>query len=176
MRKGTLVALLAFAGNFATAQYKPADQGSSLQFTVKNFGFDVSGTFKGLRGDITFDPAKAAAAMFDVTVDASTINTENSLRDDHLRGDSYFDVKNFPRIHFASTQVSGKNGSYKIIGKLTIKKTTKVISFPFTANPSNDGYLFKGGFTINRKDFDVGGTSTISDELTVALSIVAKKS
>jgi polyisoprenoid-binding protein YceI len=166
---------LALAANIAAAQYKPIDQGSSLQFTVKNLGFDVTGTFKGLQGDISFDPANLASAVFDVTIDASSVNTDNSLRDGHLRGDSYFDVKNYPRIHFVATQVSGKNGSYKITGKLTIKKTTKVISFPFTATASNDGYLFKGSFTINRRDFDVGGTSTISDELVVALNIVAKK-
>jgi polyisoprenoid-binding protein YceI len=176
MKKGIFIALLTLVANFAVAQYKPTDQGSSLQFTVKNFGFEVNGTFKGLQGNIMFDPANAASSSFDVTIDASTVNTDNSLRDGHLRGDSYFDVKNFPRIHFVSTQVTGKNGSYKITGKLTIKKTTKVISFPFNANASNDGYLFKGNFTINRKDYDVGGTSTISDELTVALNILAKKS
>ena len=176
MKKSLLIALLALAANFAAAQYKPTDQGSSLQFTVKNFGFAVTGSFKGLDGSITFDPANSAASAFDVTIDASTVNTDNSLRDGHLRDDSYFDVKHYPRIHFVSTEVSGKDGSYKITGKLTIKKTTRVISFPFSASPSNDGYLFKGNFTINRKDYDVGGTSTISNELIVALNISAKKS
>jgi len=177
MSKRFFIALLAtFTTAIASAQYKPTDQGSSLQFTVKNFGFDVTGSFKGLDGNITFDPANATASAFDVTLDASSVNTDNSLRDGHLREDSYFDVKHYPRIHFVSTQVSGKNGTYKITGNLTIKKTTKVISFPFTAGASNDGYLFKGSFTIKRKDFDVGGTSTISNELTVALNIAARKS
>ena len=170
-----LLILLAAAGNFAFAQYKPVDQGSSLQFTVKNFGFDVTGTFTGLKGDIKFDPQNPAESTFDVTIDANTVNTDNSLRDNHLRDNSYFDVKNYPTIHFVSTKVAGKNGAYVISGKLTIKKQTKAISFPFTASPANDGYLFKGTFKINRKDFDVGGTSTISDNLEVALSILAKK-
>jgi len=175
MRKAFFLTFLAiFTAGIACAQYKPTDQGSSLQFTVKNFGFDVTGTFKGLDGNIIFDPANIATAAFDVTIDASTVNTDNSLRDGHLRGDSYFDVQHYPKIHFASTQVTGKNGSYKITGKLTIKKTTKVVSFPFSASVSNNGYLFKGNLTINRKDYDVGGSSTISDELTVALNIVAK--
>ncbi|HZY39446.1 MAG TPA: YceI family protein [Mucilaginibacter sp.] len=176
MKKSLFMASLALVANFAVAQFKPVDQGSSLQFTVKNFGFEVAGTFKGLDGNIIFDPANAASAVFDVTIDASTVNTDNSLRDGHLRDDSYFDVKHYPRIHFVSTEVRGKNGAYKITGKLTIKKTTKVISFPFDAQMSGDGYLFKGSFTINRKDFDIGGTSTISNELTVALNITAKKS
>lgn len=165
---------LALTGN-AMAQYKPIDEGSSLQFTIQNLGFDVKGSFKGFRGVINFDPANAAASTFDVTIDANTVNTDNNLRDSHLREDSYFDVQHYPAIHFVSTQVSGQNGSYKVTAKLTIKKTTKVISFPFTAEPSNDGYLFKGKFSIKRRDFDVGGFSTISDELVVVLDVAAKK-
>ncbi len=175
MKRLTLFFLLVVTGNLALAQYKPVDQGSALQFTIKNFGFDVTGTFTGLKGSIKFDPQNPAESTFDVTIDANTVNTDNSLRDRHLRDNSYFDVKNYSTIHFVSTKVAGKNGAYVISGKLTIKKQTKDISFPFTASTSNDGYLFKGTFKINRKDFDVGGTSTISDNLEVALSILTKK-
>jgi polyisoprenoid-binding protein YceI len=173
--KTLFIALFALTSGIAGTEYKPADQESSLQFTVKNLGFDVTGTFKGLQGDITFDPANTASAVFDVTIDASSVNTDNSLRDGHLREDAYFDVQHYPKIHLVSTQVSGQNGSYKMTGKLTIKTTTKMVSFPFTATASGDGYLFKGKFTIKRRDFDVGGFSTISDELTVVLNVIARK-
>jgi polyisoprenoid-binding protein YceI len=176
MKKITSFILTALISGSVLAQYKPSDQGSSLNFAIKNFGIETGGKFTGLQGDITFDPANPTAANFDVSIDAATVNTDNSLRDGHLRGESYFDVKNYPKIHFVSTSVTaGKNGAFVIIGKLTIKKQTKVISFPFSAAPSNDGYLFKGSFKINRKDYDVGGTSTISNELEVSLNILAKK-
>jgi polyisoprenoid-binding protein YceI len=176
MKKYILFILAALISSSVFAQYKPAEQGSSVNFTIKNLGFGVDGTFKGLQGDIIFDPANLAVSVFDVTIDASTVNTYNSLRDGHLKGESYFDVKNYPRIHFVSTKVfGGKNGAYNIIGKLTIKKTTRVVSFPFSATPATDGFVFKGAFSINRKDYDVGGTSTISDNLDVSLNILAKK-
>lgn len=176
MKKTILFIHTALISFSALGQYKPTDQGSSLNFTIKNFGIEATGKFSGLQGDITFDPANLASANFDVSIDAASVNTDNSLRDGHLRGESYFDVKNYPRIHFVSTKVStGKNGLFVITGKLTIKKTTKVVSFPFSATVSNDGYVFKGRFNINRKDFDIGGTSTISDDLDAALNISAKK-
>jgi polyisoprenoid-binding protein YceI len=176
MKKTILFILTALISGNVFAQYKPSDQGSSLNFTIKNFGFDVTGTFTGLQGDINFDPANPVGATFDVSADASTVNTENNLRDGHLRGESYFDVKNYPRIHFVSTKISaGKNGMFIITGNLTMKKQTKVISFPFSATSSNEGYLFKGTFSINRKDYDIGGTSTIADNLNVSLNILAKK-
>jgi polyisoprenoid-binding protein YceI len=177
MKKIALFILTALISGSVFAQYKPTDQGSSLNFIIKNFGIEAPGKFAGLQGDITFDPANLTIANFDVSIDAASVNTDNSLRDSHLRGDSYFDVKNYPKIHFVSTKVTGgKNGSYVITGKLTIKKQTQVISFPFSATASNDSYVFKGTFKINRKDFDVGGTSTISNELEVSLNILAKKS
>jgi len=176
MKKITLFILTALMSGSVLAQYKPTDQGSSLNFTIKNFGIETSGKFTGLQGDIAFDPAKPASANFDVSIEAASVNTDNSLRDGHLRDESYFDVKNYPKIHFVSTSVTGgNNGAFVITGKLTIKKQTRVISFPFSATASNDGYLFKGTFKINRKDYDVGGTSTISNELEVSLNIMAKK-
>ncbi|MFI5161709.1 MAG: YceI family protein [Sphingobacteriales bacterium] len=175
MKKLILLILLLTAGSYAFAQYKPVDQGSSLQFTIKNFGFDVTGSFTGLKGSIKFDPQNVTESSFDVTIDANTVNTDNSLRDSHLRDNTYFDVKNYPVMRFVSSKVTANDGGYVIAGKLTIKKQTRDISFPFTASPSADGYLFKGSFKINRKDFDVGGTSTISNELEVSLNIIAKK-
>jgi len=162
----------------ATAQYKPTDQGSAVQFKIKNLGFNVNGSFSGLQGTIQFDPAHPELCSFDVSVEAASVNTDNTMRDDHLRKDNYFDVKTYPRIHFQSTKIlpSNKAGAYIVSGKLTIKNTTKEISFPFSATASQTGYVFKGSFRINRRDFQVGGGSTISDELDLILNITAEKS
>ena len=177
MKKITLLFLIATTGIFASAQYKPVEKGSEIKFKVKNFGFNVNGSFSGLDGTIQFDPDNLGTASFDVSVDANTIFTDNNSRDNHLREDTYFDVKNYPRIRFVSTKIttSNKKGTLFIFGKLTIKNETKEISFPFTAEPSDGGYLFKGGFKINRHDYGVGGSSTISDSVDLSLSVLAKK-
>ncbi|SEO22933.1 YceI family protein [Mucilaginibacter sp. OK283] len=175
MKKIILLLLILCGVNITYAQYKPVNQGSSLKFTIKNLGFDVDGSFGGLDGVINFDPDNADAANFDVTVDAATVNTDNNLRDEHLRGDSYFDVKNNPKIRLLSTKVTGKRGTYLLTGKLTIKGKTQAIAFSFTTAPYAGGYQFKGSFKIKRKDFGIGGTSTIADELDVNLDVFAKK-
>ena len=66
----------------------------------------MNGLLSGLDGKIQFDPLNLNVSSFDVSLDANTINTGNSMRDSHLRNDSYFDVKNYPRIHFISTKVT----------------------------------------------------------------------
>jgi len=158
------------------AQYKPVDKSSSVKFEIKNFGLSVGGSFAGLQGDISFDKDHPENAKFAVSIDANTINTGNGTRDNHLREESYFNVKKYPRIEFVSTKITkSASGQLTIFGKITIKGHTKDISFPFTATPNNDGYLFKGSFSINRRDFEVGGSSTLSDNLTVDLSITTVK-
>ncbi len=156
--------------------YTPVDQGSSISFKIKNLGFSIPGTFSGLKGTISFDLNNVTQSNFDVSIDAATVNTDNNMRDDHLRGESYFDVKNYPHIRLISTRVtpSNKKGIYLFYGKLTIKTTTRDISFPFTADATGAGYLFKGSFTMNRRDYNVGGASIISDNLDVSISVLVK--
>jgi polyisoprenoid-binding protein YceI len=176
MKKTLVVFLTAIAGKLGLAQYKPIDNGSSVKFAIKNFGFTVTGTFTGLSGSIRFDPDRLADAAFDISIDANSVNTDNNMRDSHLRMYSYLNVKDYPRIRLVSDKISAsaKKGGWFFFGKLTIRNRTKDISFPFSAEALNGGYLYKGLFTINRKDFDVGGTSTISDNLEVSLSVLAK--
>jgi polyisoprenoid-binding protein YceI len=159
------------------AQYKAIDSKSAVKFKIKNFGINVDGTFGGVDGDISFDPNKPEEASFKVSISASTVNTDNDLRDSHLKKETYFDAEHFPRINFKSTKISrsSKKGMFLIYGELNIKNHPKEISFPFTAEPSDDGYLFKGVFTINRRDFDVGGSSIISDNAEISLSVYAHK-
>jgi polyisoprenoid-binding protein YceI len=179
MKKITLsilpLPLLLFARDPSFAQYKPLDKQSQVQFKIKNFGFSVSGTFTGLSGNISFDPAHTENALLDVSVDASTVNTDNDWRDGHLRNEDYFDVTKFPRIRIVSDKITAAGRGFTFSGRLTIKNIVRPVSFPFTADPSpGGGYVFKGNFTINRRDFNVGGASTISDKLDVTVNVVAK--
>jgi len=178
MRRIFLFLSVIISATAVKAQYKPTDQGSAVQFKIKNLGFSVNGSFSGLQGTIQFDPAHPDQSSFDVSVDAASVNTDNSMRDDHLRKDNYFDVKTYPRIRFQSIKIlpGNKAGAFVVSGKLTIKNTTKEISFPFSATASLSGYFFKGSFRIHRKDFQIGGSSTISDELDLMLNITAEKS
>jgi polyisoprenoid-binding protein YceI len=157
-------------------QYKATDDGSSVKFTIKNFGLETGGSFTGLQGTISFDPADLKKDSFNLSVDANSINTDNSMRDGHLRDEDYFDVQHYPRLRFISSGVTvDNNAHFTATGQLTIKNTTKQIAIPFTATLKDGGYLFTGEFKINRRDFQIGGSSTISNNLTVHFSIYARK-
>lgn len=177
MKSIVLWLLVSLFATTSFSQYKPVDNGSSIQFKVKNVGLRTTGSLSGLQGSIRFDPSHPENAAFDVSVSAGSVNTDNKTRDKHLSSDSYFDAQQYPRIRFVSTRViaGGNDGQFTLAGKLTIKGTTREVSFPFTASKSGDGYLFKGSFSINRKDFGVGGSNTISNNVDVSLSVLGKK-
>ena len=179
MKIYTIFFLLVLAAFPAMAQsFTPDADKSEVTFTIKNFGVSTGGEFKGLKGTIVFDATRPAESSFDVSIEATTINTDVNARDNHLRKSEYFDVANHPRITFKTDRVtaSGKPGSYTAYGKLTIKGTTKDISFPFTAVATSEGLTFNGNFEINRRDYNVGGNSLVlGDNVKVSLTLYARK-
>ena len=180
MKKTAFLIVAFFTGLFAaTAQtsYTPVDAASKVHFVIKNFGIRTGGDFKGLKGNIKFHPANPTASLFDVTIDAANIDTDNESRDGHLRQAEYFDVATFKTIQFKSTKVTLSNvpGKYYMYADITIKGVTKPVEFAFGAIAKNGGYVFEGEFKINRRDFGVGGSSiSLSDNLTVSLSVFAR--
>lgn len=159
-------------------QYTPSATGSAVTFKIKNLGVNVNGSFTGLTGTIVFNAASLNSSQFAVSINAASINTGINARDNHLRKETYFNTTQYPQISFVSTRVTGSNvaGTYFVFGKLTIKNTTKEISFPFTVTPEENNLRFKGSFKLNRRDYGVGGSSiTMSDELTVNLDVLAQR-
>lgn len=176
--KWILTLVICLSSNLLVAQYKPVQNLSSVVFTVKYFGVAATGSIGGLRGDISWGNDESFVNnRFNVSIDASTIQTGIDLRDEHLRGGDFFDVTNHPQIRFVSSKVEAAddNGTFTVVGELTIKNHKKEVSFPFTAEPIVNGYLFRGSFQINRKDFDVGKSVVISDSVEVVISVSATK-
>ena len=177
IRYSIVVAMLLISTSARSQQFVPVDGQSTVQFIITNLGFDVTGTFGGLQGTVYFDEKNLANSSVNVTVNAASVDTDNSTRDKHLRGADYFNVKTYPQIRLSSVKIakSVTPGYYVLFAKLTIKETTKEISFPFTAVPEAGAYRFKGEFSIKRRDFAVGGKNTISNDLKVKLDILTKK-
>ena len=62
----------------------------------------VEGTVEGMKASITFNANDLSKSKIEGTVDVSTLTSGNGMRDKHLKGKSYFDVDNFPTMHFTS--------------------------------------------------------------------------
>ncbi|MDF2436144.1 MAG: hypothetical protein K0Q95_520 [Bacteroidota bacterium] len=144
---------------------------SSVTFKIKNAGLTVDGSFNGLVSEIKFNPAKPEEAVIVATVNAASINTDNDMRDSHLKKADYFDVEKFPHITMQSVKIS-KTGPISYLGdfKLSMKGVTKNIMIPFNFMKLPEKTEFKGTFSINRRDFGIGGNSiSLADSLSVSV-------
>lgn len=145
---------------------------SSITFKIKNAGLNVSGSFGGFSGEINFNPELYKQAKITGSVNVNTINTGIAARDKHLQKEEYFNAAKFPVITMVSRFFGKEGNTFNGYFKLTIKGITKDVVVPFTF----DNNTIKGEFTLNRKDFNVGGNSFImSDEVHVSIQINTSK-
>jgi polyisoprenoid-binding protein YceI len=160
----------------AHGQMHPVTKESFVHFTIHNFGFKVTGLLDPPQGNIQFNPDSLSGSFFHVTIKTESINTDNNSRDEHLKAEDYFDIKKYPLISFTSDDIKkgGKKNEYELSGKLTIKDKTKNIIIPFTADKSGSDYIFNGSFKMDRRDYGIGSGSTISNELTVEIKVLAR--
>ena len=136
-----------------------ADQ-AKIGFTIKNAGFKVNGSMKGLKGDIKFSPDDLGLCAISLSVSTASVDTDNKTRDKHLRGEDYFEVEKYPTITFTSTSVKKSGNGYLVKGTFKVKNTTKEVEIPFTFQQN----VFKGSFSINRIEYGVGKKSWIMDK------------
>ena len=172
--------LIVISSVCAAQRYVPSDKESRVHFTIRNFGIKTGGDLTNLSGEIFFFRTDMNATRMNVSVEASTIDTDNNTRDSHLKDEEYFDVANHPLITLSSTKIEQTNktddGYYYFTGNLTMRGITKEITFPFKVEKTNDDYLFTGEFEINRLDFEIGSNSAVlSNTVNVSLSVLAKK-
>jgi polyisoprenoid-binding protein YceI len=79
---------------------------SGIAFSVRHMVVaKVRGRFASWSGTVELDEADIARSRVDVQIDASSIDTGNAQRDEHLRSGDFFDVQQFPSLRFSSRRV-----------------------------------------------------------------------
>ena len=150
---------------------------SKVGFTVSHHQIsEVDGYFKKYDAKITCTKDDFSDAVFEMSAETGSINTENETRDGHLKSEDMFDATKFPTLSFKSTSFTKIMGNrYKITGDVTIKGVTKPITLDLwlvgpekneRAKRSEIGIKAVG--KLNRNDFGVGGklpVMMVSDEV-----------
>src|SRR4051812_5105687 len=89
---------------------------------------NVRGEFSKVTGTVIFDIGNLSNSKIEANIDASTTNTSEPQRDEHLKSADFLDVANFPVISFVSKSFT-KTGAdtLKVAGDLTIHGVTKEV-------------------------------------------------
>jgi polyisoprenoid-binding protein YceI len=175
--KKCLVVLLLSITSYSFSQSKYTVTKSTIIFQIKNLGINTNGSISGFKGDIQFDPAHLVASSIEASVETNTINTGNDTRDEHLRGDSYFEAAKYPKILIKSISLKHKGSdSYTGTFSLTIKDKTTTVTIPFNYAETGNTASFKGTLQIKRSDYDIGSKSMVmSDDVNISIDVEATK-
>jgi polyisoprenoid-binding protein YceI len=134
-----LRALLALAACRALAQADDAAAAAETfridpaltraEFAVDHFFIStLHGRFARARGTIVLD-TEARSGSIDFTIDADSIDTGWSVRDDFIRGEFMFDASRFPEVHFHSRELAfDGTGLAGATGELTMHDVTRPVT------------------------------------------------
>lgn len=195
MRRFTFIALTAVVGlsiplaaSAEVETWQIDKNHTQAHFKVKHLLVaTVRGSFAGVKGTVSFDPKDMTTLQLDVTIDATTINTNNAKRDRHLKTADFFNIKKHPTIRFVSekggTKVDGDE--LEVTGKLTMNGVTKTVTLEIediskpVLNPAGWWAIAALAETkVNRHDYGIswnksldGGGVIVGDEVKIEIDI-----
>ena len=164
---------------FAATQWTVQPKESKLTFVGSQQGAEFTGVFDRFTADIKFDPQDLAGSRFDVKIDMASVNSRDSERDDAIKSDDLFAVKQYPSAHYVADHFTAKGASYTATGKLTIRNVTRDVPITFTFEKKDGGAWLKGSAQLKRLDFGVGqgdwkDTEQVGNEVKVNFVLLLK--
>ncbi|MFZ1135204.1 MAG: YceI family protein [Candidatus Korobacteraceae bacterium] len=154
---------------------------TAAQFSVRHMGIStVRGAFTKVSGSAQYDPSDPSKTSVEAVIDAASVDTRVSMRDDDLRSPNYFEVTKYPTITFKSKSVQDAGaGKLKIVGDLTIHGVTKEValdvdgpSAPVTDPKGNSHVGASASTTVKRTDFGVGSSNPmIGEDITITIDV-----
>ena len=150
---------------FAQSRWKSDPMHSKLAFSTTHLGIsDVTGLFKKFEATVTTSKDDFSDAVFDLSTEIASIDTEVEMRDNHLKSADFFDAEKFPTLTYKSTSIkkTGKN-KYALTGNLTLHGITRPITMQLwyrgtIVNPQSKatvaGFQLTG--VLKRSDFNLG--------------------
>jgi polyisoprenoid-binding protein YceI len=189
MKKIALVAALMFSLGANAQNWKLDPAHSSVKFKTKYLLIsELEGSFKKFDGTFTATKPDFTDLQATMSVEVASVNTDNDMRDGHLKGDDFFNAEKFPTMTFKSTGIrSLGKGKLIMTGMLTIRDVTKKVEVPLfyggtVKDPwGNTRAGFKATGTINRQDYKLTwskktetGEAVVADdvEFTIDASLI----
>lgn len=153
---------------------------SEILFKVKHLMItNVKGEFRNFTAELTSTGSEFDANSIRVNIDASSIYTNNTDRDNHLKSADFFDIEKFKELTFTGKSLKKINDeNYKLTGDLKIKDISNeiILDVEFGGINKDPWGNEKAGFSlsgkINRKDWQLNwnaaletGGVLVSDEV-----------
>jgi polyisoprenoid-binding protein YceI len=171
------LAVLAAAALPAMAQQSLLPAQSEIQFTTRQMGVPVDGSFRKFDAQISFDPKKPEASRIGFTIELGSASIGTAETEAELAKPDWFNLKLFPQASFQSSSVKPLGaGKFEVAGTLAIKGNRQPIVVPVAISQAGRTSTATGSFTIKRLDFRIGDgdwkdTSMVANEVQVRFKL-----
>jgi len=152
---------------------------STLGFAYKQMNVPMEGSFKRFRGQLSFDPAKPAAASAQFQIDVDSIDTGSPEGNSEVGGKLWFNAKAFPNAQFTSSAIKPLgNNRFEVSGKMSIKGRTLDVTTPAAFRVEGSNAIFEGNFVLKRADYGIGegmwaDFGTVANEVQIKFRLLA---
>jgi polyisoprenoid-binding protein YceI len=155
---------------------------SEVSFSVRHLGLArVRGRMDKLSGQIV-TAENILDSTVEVTIDATSINTNDGGRDAHVRGEDFLDVDNHPEWTFRSTGIRENGDDHVVSGDLTVHGVTKRVELAaelggFAESPTGVPTIgVSATTTLDRRDFGIrGAQGVLGNDIKIELEIEATR-
>src|SRR5438874_10549142 len=145
--------------------------------------------FEQFSGTVEFNEEDITRSKVDIQIEAASVTTRNTQRDEHFRSADFFDVKRYPYITFKSKRVIMQDARHgQLVGDLTIRNITRevVLEGEYSGVSQTPWNTYSAGFSlrgkVNRKEWGMkwnmvlaGGGLAASDEITLTIDLELTK-
>lgn len=132
---------------------------SKVEFVGAKFSGKHEGKFEKFEGEVELVDGKPEGSAVKVSIELASVNTGEQMLDDHLKKADFFDVAQFAKATFESTEIKADKGAkgetHSVTGNFDLHGVKKSITFPATITVTADKVSAKAEFGINRLDFGV---------------------
>lgn len=164
--------------------YRIQKASSKVGFCVDSQLSEVVGYFGEFQGGLALGTQDGSNGQTMVVVNTGSLETDHAVLDPLIKGERFFDVRNYPEILFVSSDFEWTGPrTAKLRGDLTLHGKTRPVVFDveltnLTENLAgqSDMVLFKATASIQRSDFGMDTLSVlVNDTVRLCLSVEAIK-
>jgi polyisoprenoid-binding protein YceI len=141
----------AFPEDLATGVWSLDPARSSVEFRVPNFWglAKVKGHFERYEGKLDLQSTPAAQ----LTIDATSLDTGNRRRDEHLRSDDFFGVEQHPQVRFISDTAQLDDQMLTVHGTLEVAGKGLPLDLRAMFSVVDGEPVIEAQTTVDRRDF-----------------------
>jgi polyisoprenoid-binding protein YceI len=163
--------------------YEIVEDASNMEFHVDSPIGAVWGSFEEFGGAFVMmnNGVEEDSVSIAIKINAESLDTNAAMIRMMLKGESFFDVDNFPAISFVGSIFEWFNNTEAVLkGYMTIRNVTREVAFYVELSQSEEGcgdrITMKASTTIKRSDFGIYSMLPfVSDKVNLYMNIEAQK-